>query len=163
MRSDEPLPLSEDANNPAACSDASGLKLAFGDRELKMGIAEASHFDSNYSVRTFDIMPGIKLEDPYFYFQNGLFLIVCEDNRAQVSGRERWGVHLVSEDGITGWRLGDPVVAYTHTVVWDDGSHTTFERRERPQLIFNADSEITHLCTGVLLEGKTWCLVQPVK
>lgn len=162
-RLDEPIPLSDDANNPGACFAQDGsLKLVFRDRELKMGIAEASGVDGPYRVRDFDIMPNVKLEDAYFYFQDGRHHIVCEDNRAQVSGHERWGAHLVSDDGVTDWQKGTPVVAYTHTVVWDDGTRTTFERRERPQLIFDDQGCVTHLCTGVLFEGRTWCLVQPV-
>lgn len=162
-RLDHPLLLSDDANNPGACFGADGsVKLVFRDRELKMGIAEAPRFDGPYTVRDFDIMPDVKLEDAYFYFQDGQYHIVCEDNRAQVSGHERWGVHLVSDDGVTGWHHGDSLVAYTHTVVWEDGTQTTFERRERPQLIIDDTGRVTHLCTGVLFEGRTWCLVQPV-
>ena len=96
------------------------------------------------------------------YRASGTYHIICEDNRAQVSGHQRWGVHLVSEDGIRDWHPVDPVVAYTHTVIWDDGSRTTLERRERPQLLFDDQGQITHLCTAVLYQGETWCLVQPV-
>ena len=162
-RLDDPLPLSEDANNPGACFASGGaLKLVFRDRDLKMGIAEAPSLAGPYTVRNWHIIPDANLEDAYLYFKDGLYHIICEDNRAQISGHDRWGVHLVSEDGVTNWRNADPVVAYTHTVRWEDGSATTFERRERPQLVFDADGNITHLCTGVLTEGRTWYLVQPV-
>ena len=163
-RIDEALPLSEDANNPAACFEANGeIKLIFRNRELKMGIAVAPRYDSPYKVLDFEITPGIKLEDPYMYHQNGMYHIICEDNHGQVSSHERWGVHLVSEDGIHNWHPADPVVAYTHTITWEDGTHSVMERRERPQLIFDYKGMISHLCTGVLYQGKTWCLVQSVK
>ena len=71
-------------------------------------------------------------------------------------------MHLVSADGVTNWAKGDPLVAYTHTVIWDDNGQTTFVRRERPQLIFDKKGQVTHLCTGVLTEDQSWCLVQPV-
>jgi hypothetical protein len=96
------------------------------------------------------------------YRQNDMYHIICEDNRSHVSGHSRWGVHLVSEDGIENWRAADPVVAYTHTIVWQDGTHSVMERRERPQLIFEDSGTISHLCTGVLYGGKTYCLVQRV-
>jgi hypothetical protein len=162
-RIDEALPLSEDANNPVACFEADGeVKLAFRDRELKMGIAVAPHYNGIYKVLDFEITPEIKLEDPYIYHQDGMYHIICEDNRAQVSGHERWGVHLVSEDSIHNWHPAAPVVAYTHTIAWEDGIRSVMERRERPQLIFDDRGGISHLCTGVLYKGKTWCLVQLV-
>ncbi len=163
-RVDKELPLSEDANNPAPCFEADGsVKLAFRDQTLRMGIACAPHYSGPYEVRDFDIMPGTKLEDPYLYHQDGQYHIVCEDNRAQVTGHERWGVRLVSEDGIHDWHPADPVIAYTHTIVWEDGSQSVMERRERPQMLFDEDGEVSHLCTGVLLEGKTWGVVQAVR
>lgn len=163
-RIDKPLPLSEDANNPAPCFNADGtVRLVFRDRQLNMGIAVAPRYDGPYEVKDFEITPGIHLEDAYLYAQDGLYHIVCEDNRAQVSGHERWGVHLISDDGIRNWRAVDPVVAYTHTVLWEDGTRTVMERRERPQLVFDDEGRVSHLCTGVLYKGKTWCLVQPVK
>lgn len=36
------------------------------------------------------------------------------------------------------------------------------ERRERPQLVFNDEGVVSHLYTGVLYQGKTWCVVQPI-
>jgi len=163
-RVEEALPLSEDANNPAACFEADGaVKLAFRDRELNMGIAVAPRYDGPYQVCDFGITPGIKLEDPYLYHKDGLYHIICEDNRSHVSGHERWGIHLISEDGIHNWRADDLVEVYTHTILWEDNTQSVMERRERPQLIFDDEGEISHLCTGVLYKGKTWCLVQPVK
>lgn len=162
-RIDTPLPLSEDANNPAACFEKDGsIKLAFRDRELKMGIAVASRYDGDYQVCAYEIIPDVKLEDGYMYYQDGMYHIICEDNRAHISGHERWGVHLVSDYGVHNWQAADPVAAYTHTILWEDGAHSVMERRERPQLIFDESGAISHLCTGILYEGKTWCMVQSV-
>ena len=162
-RVEEPLQLGDDANNPAPCLGPDGvLRLAFRDRELRMGIATAPHYRGPYEIREREIPTGIRLEDAYLYCGDGRYHIVCEDNRSHVSGHDRWGVHLVSEDGIGGWRPADPAVAYTHTIRWEDGTTSVMERRERPQLVFGHDGTPSHLCTGVLFEGKTWCLVQAV-
>ena len=163
-RIDEPLSLGQDANNPAPCFRPNGsLLLNFRDLELRMGIASAPSVAGPYRVESSDIMPGYTLEDGYLYGAGGSYHIICEDNRGHVSGHQRWGVHLVSVDGIHGWRPADPAVAYTHTVVWDDGTRTTFERRERPQLLFDGQGRISHLCTAVLYQGQSLCLVQPVR
>jgi hypothetical protein len=92
--------------------------------------------------------------------------MVLEDNVGGLSGDLRHGVHLVSSDGLT-WDQHDPLKVYTHTVRWEDGSSTVFDRRERPEL-FNANAdpkgngEPTHLLTGVQLGDQTWCMVQPI-
>ncbi|MFW6309081.1 MAG: glycoside hydrolase family protein [bacterium] len=163
-RIDQPIKLTSDANNPAPFIETDGsVKLVFRDKKLRMGIATADRFDSNYSISSFDLFPGIRLEDPCIYYQNGIYHIICEDNQGKISGHTRWGVHLVSESGITNWKKGDPLIAYNHTITRENGEKFTFDRRERPQLIFDEKGNITHLITAVLSGGNTWCLVEPIK
>ena len=57
------------------------------------------------------------------------------------------GGHAFSEDG-KDWNIS-PVIAYTPTQKWEDGSETTFRARERPHLIFDSDGNPTHFINGV--------------
>jgi hypothetical protein len=162
-RLNDPIPLSEDANNPAALfADDGSLLLAFRDRDLHMGIATAPLYHGPYTVHDFDLFPDIKLEDMFLFRQDDGVHMICEDNRAQISGHERWGVHLFSEDGISNWRKTDPLVIYDHDILWEDGTRLTATRRERPQLLCDDEGVITHLATGVLADGHAWNHMQPV-
>jgi hypothetical protein len=61
------------------------------------------------------------------------------------------GMHAWSHDGLN-WTLGTPKAAYNKTVLWADGSNTTFAERERPVLLFmgaGAKGVPTHLLNGV--------------
>ncbi|MDF2724959.1 MAG: glycosyl hydrolase family 43 [Paenibacillus sp.] len=164
-RSDEPCELAIDSNNPAACIDAEGrVRLAFRyGKEMKLGLAVADTFRGPYTVVNPDVLPGKKLEDPYLFRTVDGFEIIAEDNGGQVTGHSRYGAHLQSRDGLSGWTVKEPAIAYDHAIAWDDGTTLVAERRERPQLIFNEHGVITHLCTAVLADGDTWNVVQPLK
>lgn len=167
QRLEHPLPLGEDANNPAPYIQADGsILLAYRDRELRMHMAQASKFNDAYRGIAKNIFPEGRLEDPDLFFMDGRYHLVMEDNKGVLTGAVGHGGHLVSADGIH-WQRYDPVEAYTRTIVWNDGSETIAERRERPEL-FNTDADgkgngrPTHLITSVLIGGKTSCLIQPV-
>jgi hypothetical protein len=70
------------------------------------------------------------------------------------------GGHLFSEDG-TQW---SPMArAYNTTVFTTDGAATTFGRRERPKLIFNALGQPTHLYNGAIpASGNPYTIVAPI-
>jgi len=169
QRSDESILLTEDANNPAPYIHADGrVVLAFRDRYLVDYVALADRFDGRYEIWAGNIVPGIKLEDPTLFVKDGLYHMVIEDNRGQLTGDVRHGAHLVSEDA-RNWRVFQPVKVYTHTIQWTDGTATTFDRRERPELVNlnqpperKYDGEPTHLITGVQLGQTSWCVVQPI-
>lgn len=57
------------------------------------------------------------------------------------------GGHAFSENG-EDWNIS-PVIAYTPTQEWEDGSVTTFRARERPHLIFDSEGDPTHIINGV--------------
>ena len=57
------------------------------------------------------------------------------------------GGHAFSENG-RDWNIS-PVIAYTPTQEWEDGSVTTFRARERPHLIFDSEGNPTHFINGV--------------
>jgi len=167
MRADEPIPLGEDANNPAPYVHADGsVLLAYRDRELQMHVAGAPSFRGPYQVLVRNLFPEGRLEDPDLTFRQGEYHLVVEDNQGVLTGHVRFGGHLVSPDGVT-WRPHRHRTVYTHTIDYEDGTSFTAERRERPELYSDhaeakGNGEPTHLITGVLSQGKTWCLVQPI-
>ncbi len=74
------------------------------------------------------------LEDPTLFFMDGRYHMVLEDNKGQLTGDVRHGAQLVSRSGRT-WQSYDPIKVYTHTIQWTDDASTTFDRRERPELV----------------------------
>lgn len=70
------------------------------------------------------------------------------------------GGHMASVDG-TQWT---PIYrAYNTTVFTDDGKATTFQRRERPKLIFDGAMRPTHLFNGVIpQQGNPYTMVAPI-
>ncbi len=166
-RCDQPLPFGKDHNNPAPYVHEDGRVLvAFRDERLRMYIAEAAAFDGNYKITASDLFPGIRIEDPDVFRLGGRYHMVAEDNEGKMTGHARHGAHLVSVDGIQ-WTRHDPILAYDHTLRWDDGTTIEADRRERPEL-FNANAtrkgngQPTHLITAVQVGQDTWCHVQPI-
>ena len=166
-RIDAPLPLTDDANNAAPYVHADGsILMAYRDRELHMYIARAAAYDGEYQTVARDIYPQAGLEDADIFVLDGRYHMVMEDNEGALTGDERHGGHLVSDDGVD-WVPHDPPKVYTHTLVWDDGSVTEVVRRERPELFSDRDGvkgngEPTHLITAVLVGGRSWSVVQEI-
>lgn len=169
QRREKQIMLTDDANNPAPYIEKDGrVLLAFRDQSLVMHVARADRFDGRYEILAGNIVPGVKLEDPTLFFMDGRYHMVLEDNKGQLTGDERHGAQLVSRSGRT-WQPYDPVKVYTHTIQWTDDASTTFDRRERPELVNlnnpperKYDGEPTHLVTGVQIKGESWCVVQPI-
>lgn len=156
LRNDEPIDFGCDANNPAAFFEPDGsVKLMWRDRTLRICLATAPSYKGPYTVVNHNVYPQCKLEDFYLFKYDGLYHMICEDNRGCVSGHERWGVHFTSKDGIFDWLPAEPIVFYNHNITWDDGTGIHCERRERPQLLIDAFGNITHLFTSVLYKGET--------
>ena len=57
------------------------------------------------------------------------------------------GGHAYSKNGYD-WDVS-PVIAYTPTQEFEDGSVVTFRARERPHLIFDSSGNATHFINGV--------------
>jgi hypothetical protein len=107
-----------------------------------------------------NVWPACKLEDFYLYKSDSLVHMICEDNVGGISGEIRWGVHLTSSNNLNSWQIGEPLVAYDHTIRFTNGSKLKCKRRERPQLLIE-DNKITYLITSVYDGEDSWC--QPVK
>jgi len=167
-RCEHEIPLTEDANNPGPCIRPNGsVLLAYRTRNLKMHIARADTFDGDYVTVAENIFPRGELEDPDLYFAEGQYHMIMEDNRGVLTGSVRHGGHLISADGII-WCPHDSPKVYTHDIEWADGTSWTARRRERPD-VFNDNEGAkgagtpTHLITGVLYNGHSWCVVQEIE
>ena len=158
-RLDQPI-VQEDSNNPAVyVEDDGSVKLLYRTADLRVKIATAPSFRGPYTVVNDNLWPAARLEDFDFFKVRGKYYIICEDNVGGVTGHERWGALLVSDDGIAGWKPVDRTPAYDHEIRLADGSVLQCARRERPQLLIQ-DGGITTLWTSVYDGRDTWC--QPV-
>jgi hypothetical protein len=169
-RCEHEIPLTEDANNPAPYIDPDGSVLlayrTYQNDNLAIHIARADAFDGDYETVAENVFPAGYLEDPDLYFADGQYHMIVEDNGGALTGSVRHGGHLVSSDG-THWQPANPAKVYTHTMRWTDGTSWEATRRERPDM-FNDNEGVkghshpTHLITGVLYQGHSWCVVQEI-
>ena len=76
-------------------------------------------------------------------------------------GRHAYARHIDSK-----WTFGNRTLAFNTTVQWTDGTHTDFYRRERPQLVFSDDGNMTplYLTNGVQEagQGSSYTVIQPL-
>jgi hypothetical protein len=159
VRSDRPI-IEQESDNPAVYVEADGsVKLLFRDAPLRVYMAVAANFRGPYTIVNDKIWPGARLEDFDLFKAGGKYHIICEDNVGGVTGHDRWGALLDSDDGITGWKPTGTAAAYDHDIRYTDGTVLKCNRRERPQLLIE-DGAITHLFTSVYDGQDTWC--QPV-
>lgn len=162
------IPLTDDANNPGPCIRPDGsVLLAYRTINLAMHVARANAFDGDYGTIAENIFPAGDLEDPDLYFADGQYHMIMEDNGGVLTGSVRHGGHMVSPDGIQ-WKPHVPPKVYTHDMRWADGTSWVATRRERPDVFNDLDGvkgsgHPTHLITGVLYKGHSWCVVQGIK
>jgi hypothetical protein len=163
-RSDRPLDLGvkTDANNPAACFEPDGsVKLVWRDKDLHVCISTASSFRGPYRMVNDRVWPQARVEDFFFFKHQGKYHLICEDNAGNITGHERWGAHLYSDDGISGWKRYTPPVVYDHTIPWTDGTTLHAVRRERPWLLIDEGKAVC-LFTAVYDGVNTWNQPVPI-
>lgn len=168
VRSDEPLALPPNANNPAVIQDTDGsFLLYFRDGHLKVSVARAAHYCGPYEILHTDLFPKGKIEDMYVFYQNGRFEMFAEDAQAVYTGLTAGGVHFISADGIH-WKPDAHPLAYGFAVEYTDGSSVTLQRRERPQVYLEDDK--AYLITTAKTDGPdrstgghTWNMIQQFK
>jgi hypothetical protein len=163
-RGEHPLDLgcATDANNPSACFEPDGsLKLIWRTKDLRVCISTATNFAGPYQLANTNLWPKARLEDFFFFKQDGRWHLLCEDNAGSITSHERWGAHLVSKDGIYDWQ---PLAAadYDHDLKWSDGTIFHAVRRERPWLLFE-NGRATHLFTAVYDGQRTWNQPVPIR
>ena len=108
-----------------------------------------------------------ELEDPFLWKDGDEYHLMAKDMWGTLCGEPRAGVHAVSRDGVE-WRWGDPVKAYSRTLVTAEGREVTFGSLERVGLVLR-DGEATHLtaalsngATGFADAAGTWNAVFPI-
>jgi hypothetical protein len=157
-RRDQPLDLgvASDANNPSACFEPDGsVKLIWRTVDLRVCISTARTYAGPYTLANGNAWPAARLEDFFFFQRGGEYHVICEDNVGKVTGHERWGAHLFSADGVTGWKPWREPVAYDHRIRWTDGGEFEPRRRERPWFLIE-DGALTYLYTAVYDGQRTW-------
>ncbi len=91
-RSTAPLDLgiATDANNPSACFEPDGsIKLVWRDQDLHVFISTAPSFRGPYRVASDRVWPRARVEDFFFFKQQGQYHLICEDNAGSITGRQR--------------------------------------------------------------------------
>ena len=102
------------------------------------------------------------LEDFFLFRSGGQYQLLCEDANGEITGHERWGGHLRSANGIDGWKVFSPPVAYDHEIRWTDGTVFRALRRERPWLLIE-NGCATCLYTAVFDGRQTWNQPVPIR
>ena len=87
--------------------------------------------------------------------------MVAEDNVAAFTGHERFGFLTTSADSIN-WEPSKNLIAYDHTIKFEDGSELKAVRRERPQFVFE-DSKPVCLFTAVYDGEDTFNVAQTLE
>ena len=168
VRSDKPIALPKDANNPAPLIDKDGsILLYYRDGRLKVSVARADKYDGEYEILKYDIFPHGMVEDMFVYHTEDGYEIVAEDAGGAYTGLAKAGVHFLSKNGIDYVPHEVPLV-YGYDVEYDDGTKIELTRRERPMLI-EEDGKL-YLFNGAKLGGETrltggitWSMVQQFK
>ena len=167
VRSDTPLDLPSNANNPCVLQDRDGKYLLyFRDGALKVSVARAENCCGPYEILQYDLFPKGPVEDMFVYIENGKYEMIAEDCIGAFTGIEKAGVKFYSDNGID-WEAERCESAYQYDVEYDDGTRITLQRRERPIIL--RDGEDGYLFTGAktggpdkLTGGDTWNLVQKI-
>ena len=168
VRPEKEIELPPNANNPAAVvMEDGGVYMAFRDGNLKVSIAHAKSYDSEYKVIAHDIFEKGKIEDMYMFRNNGRFEIIAEDNEGAYTGLVGAGVHFCSRDAIS-WQVCEPMQVYSRTVEYTDGKIIELQRRERPQLLIDGDRVFVFTTAKINGEtratgGDTWNMLQEFK
>lgn len=108
-------------------------------------------------------------EDPFIWRdKRGNFHILTHSLEADggFGNGPKVGRHAYARDFTGPWTFSEKTLAFDTTVRYDDGAEVVFFRRERPQLLFSTDGEMTPLLltTGVQERGSpmSYSVIVPV-
>ena len=153
QRCENPLELPENANNPAVLSKPNGeVLLFFRDGDLHVSVARAAGYEGPFEVIQCDIFPSARIEDMYVFPMGGEYVMVCEDADGFFTGLAKGGVLFHSHDAVN-WQEDTAEVAYGFDILYEDGSRSYLQRRERPMLFF--DGEKSYLFTAAKENGES--------
>jgi hypothetical protein len=166
----------EDTSNPSPWVLANGTVLLMyrgcivfqpGCNGEYMGVASAPSWKGPYTrLLPTPILPKVYAEDPSLWQDkrgNFHFLMhYIPDN--QLVAR-----HAFSRSFLGPWALHEKSIPYNSTVQFTDGTVTTYEKRERPHIVWDAQMNPAWLVTGVVTPsgqhgyaGKSFTLVQQI-
>lgn len=160
-------------SNPAPLVHKDGSVYVFARKSINdIRIAQgatAPKFDGKYTILNNgeNLLPGKnQLEDPTIWYADKQYNVILSDFRADATGVGKNGAQYYSKDGVN-YQLLSKESVYTKTVNYDDGSETTFRRRERPFVFVNEKGKVTAFFTACLkqdADGKeqSWIEVNPV-
>ena len=167
-RSDAPLDLPPNANNPCVLKARDGRILLYfrdGTEFSRVRVAISDRYDGAFTVVSENIFPQCAVEDMFVYETEDGFEMVAEDCDGYYTVK-KGGIKAYSFDGIS-WDGSTIHPVYDFTVEYDDGSVIELQRRERPFILW--DNGRKYLFTGakingetVLTGGDTWNLVQEI-
>lgn len=167
QRSDTPIELPPDANNPCVINTQEhGLLLYFRDGNLKVSVAKADRYDGTYTVIRDSLFQKGKIEDMFIYNDGTQYVMIAEDNDGVYTGLHKGGVRFTSANGID-WDDNNAVAAYGFDIDYMDGHKQTLQRRERPMILFDDNKQYlftTAKSGGAdrLIGGDTWNMVQEI-
>lgn len=167
-------------SNPAPCVHPDGsVLLIYKARKYEAGLhgpmtigaAYAEHYGGPYRVLSDQpVFPpdSFHIEDPFIWRTVDGYRLVAKDMEGRLCGEKYGGVYAHSADGVQ-WRLDEEPLAYSRTVLWDDGEIQTLGNLERPFLLFQ-HGQPTHLFAavsdgtdGFMNATQTWNMVIPLK
>lgn len=135
----------------------------------QIGVAVASNFTGPY-VRAHDypIFPE-NTEDPFVWRDkrgNFHMLVHSLESGGGFGSGPKVGRHAYATGWDSTWTFNNDTLAYSTYVEFTDGTATNFSRRERPQLYFSKDGEMTplFLTNGVqeVNSSQSYSVVQPI-
>lgn len=136
------------ASNPAPCFHADGsVTLVFKARRynpppytgalhgpMTLGVAAAPGFAGPYKVLNTAPLFDHEMEDPFIWEDEAGLHLIAKDMTGEVCGEKFGGAYAHSADGVN-WRLEKGKLAYSRTVLWDDGKTRVMSSLERPFLL----------------------------
>ena len=138
-------------SNPAPCLNEDGsVVLVYKARAYKnspyqgflhgamtIGAAFADQPEGPYQrseERLFE--DSIEIEDPFIWKTEHGYEMIAKDMHGTICGERFGGVHAVSRDGKK-WEMKQGELAYSRTVLWDDGKTEVMGNMERPHILFD--------------------------
>ncbi|MBQ7036799.1 MAG: glycoside hydrolase family protein [Clostridia bacterium] len=167
-RSDAPIALPKDANNPAIFKNDDGsFFLYFRDGHGRVSVARSDSFRGPFKVENFNLFPSSCCEDMFVYKDEKGYVMIAEDGRGYYTGLEKGGVRFRSEDGIH-WDEDSAEPAFDFDLQYDDGTHMVLQRRERPFLFWDGDRKYLISTAKIggpdqICGGKNWNMIQEIK
>jgi hypothetical protein len=141
-----------------------------GDELQQIGVAVAPNFTGPY-IRAHDhpIFPD-NTEDPYVWRdKRGNFHMLVHSLEAGggFGHGPKVGRHAYARNWNGEWIYNNDTLAYSTYVTFTDGTATNYSRRERPQLFFSEDGDLTpfFMTNGVqeVHSSQSYTIMQPIR